>query len=96
MDTRPRYSSRWSVIYFIRNPIHFNFPIFLATGVALIALALSFSQHITVTLVSSLVSFLAALLTVIAFAIDIALYAYVKHEMGNLTSNESTITGPGW
>jgi hypothetical protein len=57
---------------------------------------MSFSQHITVTLVSSLVSFLAALLTVIAFAIDIALYAYVKNEMGNLTSNESTITGPGW
>jgi len=68
----------------------------VAAGVTLIALVLSFSQHITLTLVSSLVSFLAALLTLIAFAIDIALYAYVKHEMGDLTSNESTITGPGF
>ncbi|OAX37376.1 pali-domain-containing protein [Rhizopogon vinicolor AM-OR11-026] len=68
----------------------------VATALAFIALVMSFSQHITITLVSSLVSFLAALLTVIAFAIDIALYAYVKNEMGNLTSNESTITGPGF
>ena len=57
---------------------------------------MSFSQHITVTLVASLMSFLAALLTLIAFAIDIALYAYVKNQMADLTSNESTITAPGW
>lgn len=68
----------------------------VAAGVTLIALAMSFSQHITVTLVSSLVSFLAALLTLIAFAIDIALYAYFKNQMGNLISDESTITGPGF
>jgi len=68
----------------------------VATGVTLIALVLSFSQHITITLVSSLMSFLAALITLIAFAIDIALYAYLKHEMSDLTSDEDTITGPGF
>lgn len=45
---------------------------------------------------ASLVSFLAALLTLIAFAINIALYAYVKHELGTLNISETTITGPGW
>ncbi|OJA12572.1 hypothetical protein AZE42_04948 [Rhizopogon vesiculosus] len=70
----------------------------VATALAFIALVMSFSQHITITLVSSLVYFLTALLTGIAFAIDIVLYAYVTYEMGNLTSNESIITrpGPGW
>ncbi|KAG2065524.1 pali-domain-containing protein [Suillus decipiens] len=68
----------------------------VAAGVAFIALLLSMSQHITVTLVASLVSFLAALLTLIAFAINIALFAYVKHEMGKLDISETTITGPGF
>lgn len=60
-----------------------------------IALLLSFSQHVTVTLVASLFSFLAALLTLIAFAIDIALFAFTKHEMNKLNIGASTITGPG-
>ncbi|KAG1717505.1 pali-domain-containing protein [Suillus occidentalis] len=68
----------------------------VAACVAFIALLLSVSQHITVTLVASLVSFLAALLTLIAFAINIALYAYVKHELGTLNISETTITGPGF
>jgi ABC-type nickel/cobalt efflux system permease component RcnA len=54
------------------------------------------SQHITITLVASLVSFLAALLTLVAFAINIALFVYVKHELGTLNINETTITGPGF
>lgn len=83
-------------LHFIRNPVAFNFLFSLATAVAFVALVMSFSQHITITLAASLMSFLAALLTLIAFAIDIALYAYLKHEMSNLTNNESTITGPGW
>jgi hypothetical protein len=58
-------------------------------------LLLSFSQHITVTLIASLVSFLAATITLIAFAIDIALYAYFKNAMGNLGFGSQTITGPG-
>ncbi|KAF9228114.1 pali-domain-containing protein [Gyrodon lividus] len=68
----------------------------VACAVTFVALLLSFSQHITVTLIASLVSFLAALITLIAFAIDIALYAYFKNEMGNLGFGSQTITGPGF
>ncbi|KAH7882204.1 hypothetical protein F5I97DRAFT_437213 [Phlebopus sp. FC_14] len=68
----------------------------VACGVTFIALLLSLSQHITVTLFASLVSFLAALLTLIAFVIDIALFAYVKNQMGNLGFGSDTITGPGF
>ncbi|KAG1740181.1 uncharacterized protein EDB91DRAFT_1053405 [Suillus paluster] len=68
----------------------------VAASVAFVALLLSISQHITITLVASLVSFLAALLTLIAFAINIALYAYVKHEMGTLNIDATTVTGPGF
>jgi ABC-type nickel/cobalt efflux system permease component RcnA len=65
--------------------------------VSFIALLLSFSTHITVTLLASLVSFLAALLTLIAFAIDIALFAFVKHELGTLNnSNFNTNTAPAF
>jgi len=66
-----------------------------ATAVTFVALLLSFSSHITVTLVASLVSFLAALLTLIAFAIDIALYVLVRHQMNNLNINANTNTAPG-
>lgn len=67
----------------------------IACGVSFIALLLSFSQHIAVTLVASLVSFLAATLALVAFAIDIALYAYFKNQMDNLGFGGDTITGPG-
>jgi SUR7/PalI family len=67
-----------------------------ATGVIFIALLLSLSSHITVTLLASIVSFLAALITLIAFAIDIALFAFVKHEMKKLTGvSSNTNTAPG-
>ncbi|EDR09461.1 uncharacterized protein LACBIDRAFT_319082 [Laccaria bicolor S238N-H82] len=68
----------------------------VATAVTFIALILSLSTHITVTLIASLVAFLAALLTLIAFAIDIALLVFVRHEMGNLLIGAHTITGPGF
>ncbi|KAF8550667.1 pali-domain-containing protein [Imleria badia] len=68
----------------------------VACGVSFIALLLSFSQHITVTLVASLVSFLAATLALISFAIDIALYAYFKNQMGDLGFGGNTVTGPGF
>ncbi|KIJ61260.1 hypothetical protein HYDPIDRAFT_116273 [Hydnomerulius pinastri MD-312] len=68
----------------------------VAAAVTFVALLLSLSQHITVTLFASLTSFLAALLTLIAFAIDIALFAYVKNEMGNLGYGGETITAPGF
>lgn len=48
------------------------------------------------TLVASLLSFLAALITLIAFAVDIALLAFFHHEVGNLVDvRSSVIAGPG-
>ncbi|OSD03824.1 hypothetical protein PYCCODRAFT_1434221 [Trametes coccinea BRFM310] len=69
----------------------------VATGVTFIALLLSLSTHVTATLLASLTAFLAALLTLIAFAIDIALYAWVKHQVGKLDGVASnTDTAPGF
>ncbi|KAJ7482221.1 hypothetical protein B0H11DRAFT_2232445 [Mycena galericulata] len=56
----------------------------VAAAVTFIALLMSFSTHHLVTLLASLTSFLAAFLTLIAFAIDIALYGFVHHEVGKL------------
>ncbi|CAL1697791.1 unnamed protein product [Somion occarium] len=69
----------------------------VATGVTFIALILSFSTHVTMTLLSSLTAFLAALLTLIAFAIDIALFAFVKHQMHKLDGvDTNTDTAPAF
>ncbi|KII84029.1 hypothetical protein PLICRDRAFT_46370 [Plicaturopsis crispa FD-325 SS-3] len=69
----------------------------VAAAVTFIALLLSFSTHVTFTLLSSLTAFLAALLTLIAFAIDIALLAYTKHQFKKLNNvDENTYTGPGF
>jgi len=69
----------------------------VAAAVSFIALLLSFSTHITVTLVSSLVSFLAATLTLIAFAIEIALYAWIKERVKKLNGvGQKTDTAPGF
>jgi len=69
----------------------------VATGVALIAFLLSLSAHITSTLLASLAAFLAGLIALIAFAVDIALYAYVKHEMGKLSDvSATTDTAPAF
>lgn len=69
----------------------------LATVVTFIALLFSFSTHLTISLIASFLAFLAAALTLIAFAIDIALYAYVKHQMKKLAGVEDlTLTGPGF
>ncbi|CDO69953.1 hypothetical protein BN946_scf184836.g27 [Trametes cinnabarina] len=69
----------------------------VATGVTFIALLLSLSTHVTFTLLASLTAFLAALLTLIAFAIDIALYAWVKHQVGKLDGvGSNTDTAPGF
>lgn len=77
------------------DTVHTSNPHIRACGVAFIALLLSLSTHITVTLLASIASFLAAIITLIAFAIDIALYAYVKHEMKKLNAGDNTLTGPG-
>jgi hypothetical protein len=68
----------------------------VATAATLVAFFLALSTHITVTLLASLVSFLAAILTLIAFAIDIALFALVGHEMDRLGAGITTKTGPGF
>ncbi|TCD68556.1 hypothetical protein EIP91_010481 [Steccherinum ochraceum] len=69
----------------------------VATGVTFVAFLLSLSTHITFTLLSSLTAFLAALLTLIAFAIDIALYAWVKHQMHDLDGvSTNTNTAPAF
>jgi hypothetical protein len=69
----------------------------VATAVTFIALLFSFSSHVTVTLIASLLSFLAALLTLIAFAIDIALYAFLHHEVGKIPAlSAHTNTAPGF
>jgi hypothetical protein len=66
----------------------------IATAVILIAWCLSFSTHLTVTLVASLVSFLGALFTLIVFAIDIALFVRVKAKMNNIGGH--TTPGPAF
>ncbi|KAF9480421.1 hypothetical protein BDN70DRAFT_877558 [Pholiota conissans] len=68
----------------------------VAAAVTFVALLLSFSDHITVTLVASLVSFIGALITLIAFAIDIALFALVKHAVDGLGIDAKTKTAPGF
>ncbi|KAJ6526617.1 hypothetical protein DFH09DRAFT_1187600 [Mycena vulgaris] len=64
----------------------------VATVVTFVAFCMSFSTHHMVTLLASLTSFLAALLTLIAFAIDIALYAFVHHEIGKLPDVDGRTT----
>ena len=60
------------------------------------AFLLSLSSHVAVTLLAPLTSFLAALLTLIAFAVDIAFFVFVKHQMGKLDGVAArTITAPG-
>jgi hypothetical protein len=71
---------------------------FAATVVIFIALLMSFSTHHMVTLLASLTAFLAATLTLIAFAIDIALYVFVHHEIGRITniSGHTTTSAAFW
>jgi hypothetical protein len=67
----------------------------VATAVIFIAFLLSFSTHITVTLMSSIMSFLAAFLTLIAFAIDIALFILVRRANNKLNIGANTNTSAG-
>ncbi|KAL5478978.1 hypothetical protein ACEPAI_2266 [Sanghuangporus weigelae] len=69
----------------------------VAAAITFFALLSSFSTHVTITLVASLLSFLAAFLTLIAFACDIALFAFAKHTFGDLDGvNADTDTGPAF
>jgi hypothetical protein len=67
-----------------------------ATGATLIALLFSLSSHITLVLFSSFLAFIAALLTLIAFAIDIALYIIVRDKVLRLPDVQvRTVAAPG-
>jgi hypothetical protein len=69
----------------------------IATAIIFVAWLLGFSEHVTVSLIASLVSFLGALFTLIAFAIDIALYVHVRKQVNDLhTINSNTDAGPGF
>jgi len=56
----------------------------IATFFVLFAWLLSFSQHFTVTLIASLMSFTAAGFMLIALAIDIALFVHVRNEFASV------------
>ncbi|KAH9978214.1 hypothetical protein BGW80DRAFT_1249775 [Lactifluus volemus] len=58
----------------------------VAAGVTFIALLFSCSSHFTLNLLASLISFVAALLTLIAFAIDIALYTIVHNKVRSVAA----------
>jgi hypothetical protein len=67
-----------------------------ATGATFIALLFSLSSHITLVLFSSFFAFIAALLTLIAFAIDIALYIVVRDKVLRLPDVQvRTVAAPG-
>jgi len=56
----------------------------VATAVTFVALGMSISQSATVALFASLTSFLAAFLTLVAFACDIALFVYLKQQVNKV------------
>ncbi|KAH9065095.1 hypothetical protein EDB83DRAFT_2599515 [Lactarius deliciosus] len=69
----------------------------VAAGVTFVALLCSFSSHVTLVLIASLLSFLAALLTLIAFAIDLSLYVIVRDRVNNLDNvSARSVAAPGF
>ncbi|EIN05750.1 hypothetical protein PUNSTDRAFT_145686 [Punctularia strigosozonata HHB-11173 SS5] len=71
----------------------------VAAGASFIALVLAaaFSTHVTAMLAASLTALLAALLTLIAFAIDIALFAFTHHQVGKVKDVHANVdAGPGF
>ncbi|KAH8999527.1 hypothetical protein EDB92DRAFT_1834643 [Lactarius akahatsu] len=69
----------------------------VAAGVTSIALLCSFSSHVTLVLIASLLSFLAALLTLIAFAIDLSLYVIVRDRVNHFDNvSARSVAAPGF
>ncbi|KAG6832575.1 hypothetical protein H0H87_001231 [Tephrocybe sp. NHM501043] len=64
----------------------------VATGVAFVAFLLSLSLHHAVTFVATLFAFLASVLSLIAFALDIALFVYLKHQVNKLPNVQAKTT----
>ncbi|KLO16704.1 hypothetical protein SCHPADRAFT_901342 [Schizopora paradoxa] len=65
-----------------------------AAIVTLFALLFAISNHLTLMLVSSLLCFIAAFITLIAFGIDIGLLVSVRNTMNDLSGH--TVTAPGF
>ncbi|KAG8808826.1 hypothetical protein FRC17_003754 [Serendipita sp. 399] len=68
----------------------------IAAFVTLIAWVLCFSDKLKMALFASLLSFLAAFLTLLAFAIDIALYVHVKNVIDKIDVGAKTSPGPAF
>ncbi|KAI9507209.1 hypothetical protein F5148DRAFT_1207473 [Russula earlei] len=68
----------------------------VATGVTFIALLFSLSSHVTMALFASFLSVIAALLTLIALAIDVGLYVIVHNSVHRLNDVQAlSIAAPG-
>ena len=94
MDARARRSPRRYVD--ITYTLHALPSPHATCGLTFVAFILSLSTQVTVALLASLASFLAALLTLIAFALDIAHFAFVHRQMAKLVGVvEHTNTAPG-
>ncbi|KAJ6451222.1 hypothetical protein C8R47DRAFT_1189275 [Mycena vitilis] len=63
----------------------------VATAVVAIAFGFAASKMEHGPVIASLTSFLAATILLIAFAIDIALFAFVHHEIGNLDNVDANV-----
>jgi len=69
----------------------------IATIVTFVALVMSLVPNVFAMLLGALTSWLAALLTLIAFFCDIALFAYFKSKMNDISDAQpSTNPGPGF
>ena len=68
----------------------------IAAGVTFLAAVCAFSTHATGTLLASVLSFLAAFITLIAFCVDIALLAYTRHQMNKLPGSHTNTAAGFW
>ena len=66
-------------------------------GITFIALVLSFSSNAKHKLVSGILTAIAAFVTLIGLAINIAFYAFTKHQFNEVDQDNltTTTTGPG-
>ena len=72
------------------------FPFSAAAAFALIAALLTIPTNVAYTLASAGIAALASFISLIAFAVDIALYVHVKNQMSKLTQGlADTDTTPG-
>ncbi|KAJ7190142.1 hypothetical protein GGX14DRAFT_483738 [Mycena pura] len=63
----------------------------VVTAIVAVAFGFAASKHEHGSLIASLMSFFAAFMLLIAFAIDIALFAFVHHEVGKLRNVDGNV-----